>query len=84
MIDTKEIYGKTDGVVVYHAYISFKSGEVSPKEAQLKNFSGRYGICLLLVHYTRKQTSDDKFDMISGTNGLLQVSTVPKGKKLRI
>ena len=39
--------------------------------AQLKNFSDRYGICLLLVHHTRKQTSDDKFDMISGTNGLL-------------
>ena len=29
------------------------------------------GICLLLVHHTRKQQSDDKFDMISGTNGLL-------------
>lgn len=28
-------------------------------------------ICLLLVHHTRKQNSDDKFDMISGTNGLL-------------
>ena len=39
--------------------------------AQLKNFSDRYGICLLLVHHTRKQSSDDKFDMISGTNGLL-------------
>ncbi len=34
MIDTKEIYGKTDGVVAYHAYISFKLGEVSPEEAQ--------------------------------------------------
>ena len=39
--------------------------------AQLKNFSDRYGICLLLVHHTRKQNSGDKFDMISGTNGLL-------------
>lgn len=39
--------------------------------AQLKKFSDRYGICLLLVHHTRKQNSDDKFDMISGTNGLL-------------
>ena len=26
---------------------------------------------MLLVHHTRKQNSDDKFDMISGTNGLL-------------
>ena len=34
MIDTKEIYGKIDGVVAYHAYISFKPGEVSPEEAQ--------------------------------------------------
>lgn len=30
MIDTKEIYGKTDGIVAYHAYISFKLGEFSP------------------------------------------------------
>lgn len=39
--------------------------------ARLKNFSDKHGICLLLVHHTRKQNSDDKFDMISGTNGLL-------------
>lgn len=38
---------------------------------RLKNFADSYGICLLLVHHTRKQQSDDKFDMISGTNGLL-------------
>ncbi len=30
-----------------------------------------YGICLLLVHNTRNRQADDKFDMISGTNGLL-------------
>ena len=29
------------------------------------------GVCLLLVHHTRKQQADDRFDMISGTNGLL-------------
>lgn len=39
--------------------------------AQLKKFSSQYSICLLLVHHTRKQNSEDKFDMISGTNGLL-------------
>lgn len=39
--------------------------------ARLKKFSDKHGICLLLVHHTRKQNSDDKFDMISGTNGLL-------------
>ncbi len=38
---------------------------------KLKQFADSNGICLLLVHHTRKQQSDDKFDMISGTNGLL-------------
>lgn len=38
---------------------------------RLKKFADRFGICLLLVHHTRKQNADDKFDMISGTNGLL-------------
>ena len=38
---------------------------------RLKALADSYGICLLLVHYTRKQQADDKFDMISGTNGLL-------------
>ena len=38
---------------------------------QLKQFSDSWGICLLLVHHTRKQKSSDTFDMISGTNGLL-------------
>nr|WP_326186179.1 helicase RepA family protein [uncultured Oscillibacter sp.] len=37
----------------------------------LKEFADASGICLLLVHHTRKQQADDKFDMISGTNGLL-------------
>lgn len=39
--------------------------------AGLKAFADRTGICLLLVHHTRKQKSDDNFDRISGTNGLL-------------
>lgn len=38
---------------------------------KLKHFADQYHICLMLVHHTRKQQSDDKFDMISGTNGLL-------------
>lgn len=38
---------------------------------KLKSFSDRYGICLLVVHHTRKLESEDSFDMISGTNGLL-------------
>ena len=39
--------------------------------ARLKSFADVHGLCLLLVHHTRKQTADDKFDMISGTSGLL-------------
>lgn len=39
--------------------------------AGLKAFADRTGICQILVHHTRKQKSDDNFDRISGTNGLL-------------
>ena len=38
---------------------------------KLKPFSDKYGICLLVVHHTCKLESEDSFDMISGTNGLL-------------
>lgn len=38
---------------------------------KLKQFTEQHSVCLLLVHHTRKQQADDKFDMISGTNGLL-------------
>jgi RecA-family ATPase len=38
---------------------------------KLKQLADRNSICMLLVHHTRKQQADDKFDMISGTNGLL-------------
>ena len=38
---------------------------------KLKRLAEDCGVCLLLVHHTRKQQADDKFDMISGTNGLL-------------
>ena len=38
---------------------------------RLKRFADSHKVCLLLVHHTRKQQADDKFDMISGTNGLL-------------
>ena len=37
----------------------------------LKSFAACHGICLLLVHHTRKQSAEDKFDTISGTTGLL-------------
>lgn len=38
---------------------------------KLKAFSDEYGICVLVVHHTRKLESEDSFDMISGTTGLL-------------
>ena len=38
---------------------------------KLKQFADRNGVCLLLVHHTRKQQAGDKFEMISGTTGLL-------------
>ncbi len=38
---------------------------------RIKNFTDHYGICVLIVHHTRKQAANDKFDMISGTTALL-------------
>lgn len=38
---------------------------------RLKQFADKKGLCLLVVHHTRKQPSGDKFEMISGTTGLL-------------
>ena len=39
--------------------------------SRLKRFADNNRIGMILVHHTRKQKSDDSFDMISGTNGLL-------------
>ena len=39
--------------------------------AKLKRFADASGVCVLLVHHTRKQQADDRFDKISGTNGLM-------------
>lgn len=38
---------------------------------RLKRFADKYGICVLIVHHTRKQPAGDSFEMISGTTGLL-------------
>ena len=38
---------------------------------RMKQFADQKGVCVLLVHHTRKQLAGDKFEMISGTNGLL-------------
>lgn len=42
--------------------------------SQLKAFADIYQLCILVVHHTRKQGSDDSFAMISGTNGLMGAS----------
>ena len=38
---------------------------------RMKQLAGKYGVCILLVHHTRKQPAGDRFEMISGTTGLL-------------
>ena len=38
---------------------------------RLKQFADQHGVCLMIVHHTRKMEAEDSFDMISGTNGLL-------------
>lgn len=38
--------------------------------SKLKAIADRHGICLIVVHHTRKQQADDSFEMISGSNGL--------------
>ena len=39
--------------------------------SRLKVFADSKGICLMLVHHTRKQQAGDRFEMISGTTGIL-------------
>ena len=39
--------------------------------ARLKGFADAHGLCVLLVHHTRKQQAGDSFEMISGTTGLM-------------
>ena len=39
--------------------------------ARLKTVADSYKVTMVIVHHTRKLAADDKFDMISGTNGLL-------------
>ena len=38
---------------------------------KLKQFADAHGVCVLIVHHTRKQPAGDTFEMISGTTGLL-------------
>ena len=64
VIDTLQKVRETGG----ESYSYSSDYEIVTK---LKAFSDKYGICLLVVHHTRKMESADSFDMISGTNGLL-------------
>ena len=36
----------------------------------IKNIADEFGICILIVHHTRKMETDDPHDDLSGTNGL--------------
>lgn len=36
----------------------------------MKNVADKNGICILVVHHTRKEKAEDIFEMISGTNGI--------------
>lgn len=38
---------------------------------KLKQFADRHGVCVLIVHHTRKQPAGDSFEVISNTTGLL-------------
>ena len=48
---------------------------------RLKSFADCRGLCLILVHHTRKQKADDVFDMISGTNGFSPAETQAHSKR---
>lgn len=39
--------------------------------SRLKQFADSHGVCLMIVHHTRKMPASDKFEMISGTTGLM-------------
>ena len=64
IIDTLQKVREVDG----DAYSYANDYEIVGK---FKQFADKHNICLLLVHHTRKQPAGDKFEMISGTTGLL-------------
>ena len=63
IIDTFQRIREDDGP----AY-SYKGAYAAIKYT--KDFAYRYGVCVLLVHHTRKQDAHDVYDQISGTTGL--------------
>lgn len=72
---TKEEYQKfaeemMDKPVSYYAFQMLYANDYDIV-GRMKQFADKNGVCLLLVHHTRKQQAGDKFEMISGTTGLL-------------
>ena len=64
IIDTLQKIREPDGD-------NFSYGNDYEIMSSLKKIADTNGICILVVHHTRKQKADDAFDMISGTNGLM-------------
>jgi RecA-family ATPase len=63
IVDTlQKVRGNNDG----HTYSSDYQDI-----CRLKHFTDSRNLCLMIVNHTRKQQSEDRFDTISGTNGLL-------------
>ena len=63
IIDTLIMIRDTDGD-------NYSYSEDYDFSMKLKQFALRRNICIVLVHHTRKESSSDPFDMISGTKGL--------------
>ena len=64
IIDTLQKIREPDGD-------NFSYGNDYEIMSSLKKIADTNGICILVVHHTRKQKADDAFDMISGTNGIM-------------
>ena len=73
---------QADVNMTFESFVALYERDIKPKLklnnssdyeviGKLKQFADRYGICVLIVHHTRKQPAGDSFEMISGTTGLL-------------
>ena len=55
---------------VREAFADWSYAKDSDVIYELKQYADANGLCILLVHHTRKQKATDVFEMISGTRGL--------------
>ena len=69
--DTHVIIIDTLQKIRLHKETSYHYAEDYDIVGHLKKYADARGLCILLVHHTRKQQADDVFEMISGTSGLL-------------